>query len=568
MNFFLRLKFSTKIILGISGIMVFMALVLTPSVSRMAASALIKESKKRGVALAGGLAIRAVDPILTRDLLRLRNIVDDVQAMGDGIVYAFILDAKKQVLVHTFQKGFPLDLINANSVEENSTASRIQLLDAGTEFIYDFAAPVVIGDSQVGTGRIGLSKDIIQRSVNRLILTIAALSAGTFFLAILLGALFGRWVTTRLGLLKKHVEEIVKGNLDYQTGPLLKHNCWEIMNCDLKKCPAYGDSRRRCWYLAGTMCAQCDHAMYPQKLQLCQTCPIYKENVGDEIQDLAETFDVMALSLKTHISEIKNYQEQLIHAQKMDSIGKMAGGVAHEINTPLGIILGYAQLLQDDINPEGEMMEELRIIEKQAKVCRKIVADLLKFSRQTETAKSEMSINNSLLETVVLVKHIFSLDKVFIQTDLEEEEKNIIGDPDKLKQVWLNLFNNAKDAMPEGGLIMVRSRMDAKKDHVVISVADTGPGISEKNMKKIFDPFFTTKSVGKGTGLGLSVSFGIIEDHDGKIRAQSPLPIDLIMEDITDNRQEGTGTVFVVEIPVTPLVSADQLPQSLSHPEA
>jgi signal transduction histidine kinase len=556
MNFFLRLKFSTKIILGISGIMVFMALVLTPSVSRMAASALVKESKKRGLALVGGLAIRAVDPMLTMDLLRLRNIVDDEKNMGADIVYAFILDAKKQVLVHTFQKGFPIDLITANTVE-NTTTSRIQLLDTGTELIYDFAAPVVIGDSQVGTGRIGLSKSFIQQSVNRLIVTIVALSAGTFFLAILLGALFSRCVTSRLGLLKKHVEEMVMGNLDHQTGPLLKRNCWEIMDCDLKKCPAYGDSRRRCWYVAGSMCAQCDHAMYPQKMQSCQICPVYKENVGDEIQDLAETFDVMALSLKTHISEIKNYQEQLLHSQKMDSIGKMAAGVAHEINTPLGIILGYAQFLQDDVNVEDEMMEELQAIERQAKVCRKIVADLLKFSRQTDTAKSEMSINNSLLETIALVEHTFSLDKVRIQTDLEEEEKNIVGDPDKLRQVWLNLFNNAKDVMPDGGQILVRSGMDVEKNLVVISVADTGPGISEENMKKIFDPFFTTKPVGKGTGLGLSVSFGIIEDHCGRIRAQSPLPIDLRMEDVTDSRQKGPGTVFVVEIPVRPLLSAD-----------
>ena len=551
MNFFLRLKFRTKIILGISGIMIFMALLLTPSVSQMAASALVKESKKRGLALAEGLAIRAVDPMLTMDLLRLRNIVDDVQTMGGGIVYAFILDAKKQVLVHTFQKGFPIDLVSVNNIG-NSKTSRIQLLDAGTELIYDFAAPVVIGESQVGTGRIGLSRNIIQKEVNRLILTIAGLSAGTLLLAILLGALFGRWVTTRLGLLKKHVEEIVVGNLDHQAGPLLKRDCWEIMNCDLKKCPAYGDSRRRCWYVAGTMCAQCDHAMYPEKLQSCQTCPIYKENVGDEIQDLAETFDVMALSLKTHITEIKNYQEQLIQAQKMDSIGKMAGGVAHEINTPLGIILGYAQLLQDDVDPEDDILEELQIIERQAKVCRKIVADLLKFSRQTKTAKREMSINNSLLETIALVEHTFSLDKVLIQANLEEEKKNIVGDPDKLKQVWLNLFNNAKDAMPGGGLILVRSRMDTEENQVVIEVADTGPGISDENMKKIFDPFFTTKSVGKGTGLGLSVSFGIIEDHGGKIWAQSPLPSDLKMENVAHSGQKGPGTMFVVDIPVTP----------------
>jgi len=550
MNFFLRLKFSNKIILGISGIMVFMTLVITPSVSRMAASALVKESKKRGLALTGGLAIRAIDPMLTMDLLQLKNIVDDVQNMGGAIVYAFILDSKKQVLAHTFHKGFPIDLVSVNNID-NSKPSQIQLLDTGREFIYDFAAPIVIGESRIGTGRIGLSRKIIQQEVNRLILTIVALSAGTLLLAILLGALFGRWVTTRLGILKKSAEEMLEGNLDNQTGPSLKRNCWEIMNCTLKdKCPAYGDSRRRCWYVAGTMCEQCDHTVYPAKLKTCQTCPVYRENVGDEIQDLAETFDVMALNLKTHITEIKNYQAQLVQSQKMDSIGQMAAGVAHEINTPLGIILGYAQLLQDDIDPENSIVEELQAIEKQAKVCRKIVADLLNFSRQTETAKREMSINNSLLETIALVEHTFSMSKVLLKTDLEEENDNIVGDPDKLKQVWINFFNNARDAMSGGGIILVKSRMDTEKNRMVISVADTGPGISEENMKKIFDPFFTTKSVGKGTGLGLSVSFGIIEDHSGTIRAQSPLPSDLNMANFADIGTIGPGTVFVVEIPV------------------
>lgn len=445
-------------------------------------------------------------------------------------------------------KGFPIDLVSVNNIGNNKP-SQIQLLDTGTEFIYDFAAPIVIGESRVGTGRIGLSKKIIQQEVNRLILTIVALSAGTLLLAILLGALFGRWVTTRLDILKKSVEEMVEGNLDNQTGPLLKRNCWEIMNCTLKeKCPAYGDSRRRCWYVAGTMCEQCDHTVYPAKLKSCRTCPVYQENVGDEIQDLAETFDVMALNLKTHITEIKNYQAQLVQSQKMDAIGQMAAGVAHEINTPLGIILGYAQLLQDDIDPEDSMMEELQVIERQAKVCRKIVADLLNFSRQTETAKREMSINNSLLETISLVEHTFSMSKVLLKTDLGEEN-NIVGDPDKLKQVWINFFNNARDAMSDGGIILVKSRMDTEKNRMVISVADTGPGISEGNMKKIFDPFFTTKSVGKGTGLGLSVSFGIIEDHSGTIRAQSPLPSDLNMTDFGDIEPIGPGTVFVVEIP-------------------
>ncbi len=550
MNFFLRLKFRIKIILGISVLMVLMAMVLTPSVSRMAASALIEESKKRGNALAEGLAIRAVDPMLTMDLLRLKNIVDDVQNTGGSINYAFILDAKQQVLAHTFQKGFPVELITVNKVEHQQKPG-VQLLDTGTELIYDFAAPVVIGGGQVGTGRVGLSKKPIQLAINRLIITIASISCAVLLLAIFLGAFFGRWVTTRLALLKEHAEQMVLGNLDHQTGPMLKRNCWEIMNCDLEgKCPAHGDSRRRCWYVVGTMCLHCDKTNFPDKLKSCQFCPIYRENVGDEIQDLAETFDVMALNLKTHIEETKNYQQQLIQSQKMESIGKMAGGVAHEINTPLGIILGYAQLLQDDVEPKSSIAQELQIVEKQAKVCRKIVADLLKFSRQTGTDKLEMSINNSLLEAVALVSHTFSLDNVEILTDLEEEEKNIVGDPDKLKQVWLNFLNNAKDAMPDGGMILVKSRIDHLNQTVTISVTDTGLGIGEEDIKKIFDPFFTTKATGEGTGLGLSVSFGIIEDHEGKIVVHSPPPADLLISH-ESKIEKGPGTVFVVELPMS-----------------
>ena len=164
-------------------------------------------------------------------------------------------------------------------------------------------------------------------------------------------------------------------------------------------------------------------------------------------------------------------------------------------------------------------------MEKQAKVCRKIVADLLGFSRQTDSAKLEMCFNNSLMEAISLVRHTFGLDKVYIMTDLDERMPIIYGDPEKLKQVWINLLTNARDAMVEsGGLLLVRSRLDSPAQKVTAWFADTGSGIDPENLQQIFDPFFTTKPVGQGTGLGLSVSFGIIEDHDGSIAVQSPVP--------------------------------------------
>lgn len=555
MRFFSRLKVRTKIILGITVIMIFMTALLIPAVSTMTTASLVKESKKHGLALAESLAARSVASILTMNLLNLRNIVDDIKSQGDSIVYAFIIDTKKQVLAHTFHEGFPVDLLQVNTVEQGNTP-KIQLLDANTERIYDFAVPVILGENHLGTARVGLSKHGIQQEVNQLIATMCGLSAAALILAILIGALFARWITARLALLRKHAKEIVVGDLDLQAGPLLKRNCWEILHCNIRECPAYGDARRRCWYLAGTMCEHCDPAIYPQKLQSCQGCPIYRENVGDEIQELAETFDVMALSLKAHITEIKNYQEQLLQSQKMEAIGKLAAGVAHEVNTPLGIILGFSQLIRAEIKPEDKIQEELAIIEKQAKVCQTIVADLLSFSRQTKSSKQQICVNTSLLETIALIDHTYSRNNIALHTALETQPTGINGDPDKLKQVWLNLFNNASDAMPEGGAIMVKTRLDPSTRQVHILIADNGPGISAEHLHKIFDPFFTTKPVGKGTGLGLSVSFGIIREHGGTIQAQSPVPSGLMKEDGKTSKTKRPGTMFTV---ILPLVEEDPL---------
>jgi len=257
------------------------------------------------------------------------------------------------------------------------------------------------------------------------------------------------------------------------------------------------------------------------------------------------------LRMDRDITDIKEYEEQLIQSQKMESVGKLAGGVAHEINTPLGIILGYAQLLKEDAPPDSQLAADLAIIEKQTKVCRKIVADLLGFSRQGHSDKREMCFNNSVMESVSLVRHSFELDRVEIVTRLDDSFPIIYADPEKLKQVWINLLANAKDAMPEGGgVIVVSTRLNTPQGIVTLKVADSGTGIDEVSRKKIFDPFFTTKSVGKGTGLGLSVSFGIVKDHMGEIRVDSPLPPDFDLPPLPPGAARGPGTIFTVDIPL------------------
>lgn len=677
MRLFSKLQFRTKINLGTLVIVTLIAMPLGFVASRMAAQALVEETKKRGLVLSENLASRASDSMLAMDLLRLKNMVDELKGVQDN-VYAFITDRDGNVLVHTFVRGFPVELLNANEAPEGTSAA-IRLLFTGSDYIYDFAAPIMIVGARFGTARVGLSRAQTQNSVNRLVFFIFVLSTAALVPAMVFSSLFARQVTRRIGQLRSHAEEVVKGNLDMRTGPVVGKNCWEIMQCDLTHCPAYGDTRRRCWYLAGTLCPDCADAETGNKTDSCKNCPVYIRNKGDEIQDLAETFDVMALTLKTHLEELKRaegvltrqeqllrtildttpdfvcllgenltylavnkafadfvgrpakeivgltefdlvpesearetreedlrvlrtglpfdreirsrngkrdmwlhvvrvpvfdkegriismvrtardvtqlklFQEQLIQSQKMDSVGKLAGGVAHEINTPLGVILGYAQLLQEDVDKSSQIYEDLKIIEKQAKVCRKIVADLLGFSRQTGSSKLEMCFNNSLMEAVSLVRHTFGLDKVQIVTDMDDRMPIIYGDPEKLKQVWINLLTNARDAMlPGGGLLLVRSRLDSPSQKVTAWFADTGSGIDDENLQHIFDPFFTTKPVGQGTGLGLSVSFGIIEDHGGSISAQSPVPPDFFPKGSatpSPRPGRGPGTVFVVDLPL------------------
>jgi signal transduction histidine kinase len=150
---------------------------------------------------------------------------------------------------------------------------------------------------------------------------------------------------------------------------------------------------------------------------------------------------------------------------------------------------------------------------------------------------------------VTLVRHTFELDHVEIVTQLDDRFPIIYGDPEKLKQVWINLLTNSRDAMPGGGVIVIRTRLDTPRGIVSLWVADSGEGIRDDALKKIFDPFYSTKPVGRGTGLGLSVSFGIIEDHDGEIHAESPVSGEFDFP-YPAGRESGPGTVFEVNLPL------------------
>jgi PAS domain S-box-containing protein len=237
------------------------------------------------------------------------------------------------------------------------------------------------------------------------------------------------------------------------------------------------------------------------------------------------------------ITHRKKIEQQLLQADRLASLGELSAGVAHEVNNPLGMILGYAQLLLRSEPEDTQNFQDLKVIEKHARNCKIIVEDLLKFARNVETRKGVLQVNDALREVVAVVDHQFKLDNVTIETKLDASMPSLYADGEKLKQVFMNLLMNARQAMEGQGLIRISTDHDPVRNQISVTVEDTGSGIHPKIMKKIFDPFFTTKPTGEGTGLGLSVSYGIVKDHHGEIDVQST---------------PGKGSRFTITFPVVP----------------
>ena len=235
------------------------------------------------------------------------------------------------------------------------------------------------------------------------------------------------------------------------------------------------------------------------------------------------------------ITERIELETQLSQAEKMSSIGLLAAGVAHEVNTPLAVISSYTQMLAKQLQGDEKRSALLEKITHQTFRASEIVNSLLNFSRTSGTEFKDVDLNKIIHETLALLEHQMKTAHIRMEESLCTSLPFINGNAGKLQQVFLNLFLNAKDAMPQGGTLTVST---ANGDGVKVMVSDTGTGIAQEHIQRIYDPFFTTKNgnIGRrGTGLGLSVTYGIIQEHAGKIEVDSRV---------------GEGTTFVVEFPL------------------
>lgn len=225
-----------------------------------------------------------------------------------------------------------------------------------------------------------------------------------------------------------------------------------------------------------------------------------------------------------------------MQSEKLAAVGHLAAGVAHEINNPLGIILGFAQSAVKRIGDNDILAMPIKSIEREALRCKNLVQSLLAFSRQGEPQMEEFDFNEIIASTLDIIEANARVKSVEVCKELGEVGL-LMGDKNQLQQVVVNLCSNAIDALPDGGKIVVRTRRHKRgNEHwAVLEVEDNGCGIPEKIRSKIFNPFFTTKEVGKGTGLGLSLAYEIIQRHKGTVEIRSDV---------------GQGSIFTVSLPV------------------
>jgi two-component system NtrC family sensor kinase len=270
-----------------------------------------------------------------------------------------------------------------------------------------------------------------------------------------------------------------------------------------------------------------------------------------EIEHLAKSLDTMARQLEAEkreleewtttlekkvaerAEEMKKINSQLFRSEKLASLGKLAAGVAHEINNPLTGILTNSSLLLEDLEPEDPRREDVEVMVKETIRCREIVKRLLDFARQSKPQKRLANINDLMENIILLVRNQASFRNISIERQLDPALPQVLVDPDQTQQVFVNIILNAAEAMTKGGSLSIRTSFSLDKQSIVVTIADSGPGIPEEVRERIFDPFYTTKE--HGTGLGLSISYGIIEQHGGTISVDSVI---------------GKGSTFTIQIPV------------------
>lgn len=527
-RFSLVQKFSFSVIFLIVIIMVAINFLL---VAHQKAS-LKAEMEKNHLIIVRNLAKEALEPLLIKDPLRLDEIV--IRTINiPGCLYTAIYDSDKRTVAHTDRKRLghtmPQDVHNYVNL----------VMQRGREFVRDIhddvkeiMIPIKTGNDILGMITVGFSKKdmelVISKNLEGLKKNILLISGIVMFIGIWGSFGLAKILVIPMKRLKNKMELVQQGNLDAEVSNEYLVNCWELLNCEKKECPAYG--KKRCWTISNTLCDRVLQKNSFEKICECKNCIVYKQSCGDEIGELIEGFNQMVYVLKDGIKRLEETNNEKMRLERLSALGEMSMTVAHEIKNPLNAIRGAVCYLKE--NFKGEVLNEfLSIIEDETKRLNDIVTSFLRFSRPLPLELQMSNINSLIKETVDLIRQEATENNVEVIMSLNEEIPPFLFDPKQLKQVILNLLVNALDATDEGGTIKISTDIHDSKVNLVIS--DTGKGIDEEIIQDIFKPFFTTKT--RGSGLGLACVERIVNAHKGNIIV---------------NSKKGLGTEFVIALSI------------------
>ncbi len=259
----------------------------------------------------------------------------------------------------------------------------------------------------------------------------------------------------------------------------------------------------------------------------------------EKVSDRTKRLIAVNKELSNANRELKQAQVQLLQREKMVAMGQLAGGIAHEINNPLGVILGFSQVIMKRVKEDDPLYKPIKSIERESMRCRKLVMNLLTFSRTGSQERDKTDINTMLEEVLEIVGYQAKLRGIEIINSFGQDIPDILADKNQLQQVIMNLCTNAIDSMKNGrpGKMEIRTAKEEEDGYcgAKIEIEDNGSGISEEVRERMFEPFFTTKEVGQGTGLGLSICYEIIQRHNGSIYVES---------------EKGKGSKFTIRLPI------------------
>ncbi|MBU4388403.1 MAG: hypothetical protein KKB23_02545 [Proteobacteria bacterium] len=492
-------------------------------------------------------------PMLDGEMAAVQAILEKLYTLKDVAVVT--LCDTTGVIKHS---GLPDDIGKADNSEITKESLRTSSLVKGLEMlgeekILHHAMPIpnekncykchgdkmkTLGILNVGIHWTAIEERITAIRNREIILAMVSLVVVGFFLALFLT----KYVTRPISILTRLADELSRGEPGFEFGRMLK--CWEVEKCNRTECPAYGNPDIMCWYMDGTLCKVEPSGRFPEKLDMCRKCMVYRAHVGGEMVQLADSFKHMVYRQNISEKEIEKLEKrtQLIQAAKMSTLGEVSSGVAHELNQPLNVIGVDADFIMKMIKrgnkiEDEELMTVVEEIKAQVRRASAIITHLRDFAR-VSIGTEKVSVNKPIRNVFMILGQQLKLREIEVQLNLDDNIPFIMADNNKLEQVFINLVVNARDAIEEkgksGGKVSVRSFFE--KGQVKVSISDTGTGIPEDIIDKIFEPFFTTKEVGKGTGLGMSISYGIIKDYGGTIKVKSKV---------------GLGTSFELKFPAS-----------------